>query len=54
MRTICKKCGGDSWVLAETTCIGQDNMEVDVICNTTGCNEKKVMFIDISEGIEQK
>lgn len=44
---------GDGWVLKEEVCIGQDNIEVEVECNTVGCGFRKFVKIDISEGRKQ-
>ena len=46
----CEKCGfDDGWILKEEVCIGQDDLEVEVECNHTGCGNRKNVFIDILE-----
>ena len=50
---ICPKCKkSDGWVIDEKVCIGQDCVSVKCECNTLGCGEKKDIFLDISEGVE--
>ena len=48
----CSKCGKNEWVVDEKVCIGQDCVSVKCECNTLGCGEKKDIFLDISEGVE--
>ncbi len=48
----CGKCGGFEWVVDEKVCLGQDCVSVKCECNTLGCGEKKNIFIDISNGVE--
>lgn len=49
---ICPKCKKTEWMIDEKVCIGQDCVSVKCECNTLGCGERKNIFLDISEGVE--
>lgn len=47
----CRKCGySDGWCMEGGVCINQSNIEVEVKCNHLGCDNRELVFIDISSG----